>query len=83
MKNDVLYSLRGNQSLFNKLLTPISKKFYHNFQAYPADSTHEGRISDSPSDYPTIKESDYPLPVCALELLKLISPVNLEPFIYF
>ena len=33
---------------------------------YPADSMHGGRMSDSWSDYPTIKSSDYPLPVRAL-----------------
>ena len=35
---------------------------------YPTDGTTGGRISDSPSDNPTIKKLDNPLPVRALEL---------------
>ena len=40
-------------------------KYIYSFD-YLTDGTIGGRISDSPSDNPTIKKSDNPLPVRAL-----------------
>ena len=97
MENVALVSARGNQNFFNKLHIPnhwtrkYAKNgpqnaiFSCNFQAWTIQRIvcmKVGyRMLDSLSDYPTIKKSDYPLPVRALIIGKLN---NMEmSYIYF